>query len=90
VGFLVSSSFEVFNTRSCKKGRIVKCNTTKRTIQLLQFGKGGRAGWFCLAGRIWPAVRRLPTPVLEGTLVVATSLAVGESDHQFRAWLQKN
>jgi len=42
----------------------MKYSTTRRATQLLQFGKRLRARLFCLTGRIQPASRRLPTPVI--------------------------
>ena len=61
VRFLISSSSQVFNTRSCKEGKYVKYNTTMRAIQLVQFAKGA-------------AGRRFPTPVLKHPVTCAKSL----------------
>ena len=60
VRFLTSMKY-----RCCEEGRSIKYNTTRRAIQLLQFVKGLRAGWFCLADRIRAEGGRLPTPGLE-------------------------
>jgi len=40
-----------------KQGKFIQCDTTRRAIKLIQFIKGLRAGWVCLAGRIRPAGR---------------------------------
>jgi len=46
-----------------KEGRFIKYNTTRLAIYSnYNLVKGLRVGWFCLAGRIRPAGRRLPTP----------------------------
>ena len=39
---------------------------------------------------IWHLGNFVFVEILERTLVIATSTAIGESDHQFWAWLQKN
>jgi len=52
-----------------RKGRVIKIPLGWPYTVTTIWSKGLRAGWFCFAGRIRPADRRLPTPALQSSLL---------------------